>query len=658
MPMVQRKLDAARLGSSEPPDFFSPLATQLAATTAGLSRAGLAELFIQNLMDSAGAESVCVCAPSDRGSWVILASKGRNELGCAGQILGDKETEWILRSGIAGEALVRDEGSLENALKKNSEKTTVAVPLMWQQSLLGAAILVLEPQALQPTAKTLERLNLLARFFSGLFYTAGQFENLELVRKRWVRVIDAIPDMLLVHDEAGKIIRTNRRFAERLHVNPVTLVGCDTRMVVEVADVSQDAVCPLCAAAAEDIAKPIEIFGERSFLVSAERLAAEGPESAQIIHVITDTRERMEMEAALQRERDFSQRVLDSTNSLIVVLDSAGVVQFINRRGQLAGYAPALQIGRAMSEALHPAHRRPFEESLNALLRGESARNLELPVLRKDGRGGLFATNLSAIQRGEDRSESFVAVMADITETSILQAEFAHAGQAADLGQLVPGVVHGINNPLAAIVGFSELLLENNDLPESARATLGTILQEAQRGSVLVQNLLRLAPQTPRRPESVGIHTVLRQAVQLRTLDDGAHAVEIVDRLGEQLPPVSVDPHQFRQVFLYILKNSFEAIDESGRNGRIELEAEVRGGMVEIRIRDNGAGVHSPERVFEPFFTTKSARDAAGLGLSHCYGIVRAHEGEIVCRNNSGAPGCTILIRLPVAGSEPCQEPA
>ena len=658
MPMVQRKLDAARLDSSEPPDFFSPLATHLAATNAGLSRASLAELFSRNLMDSTGAESVCVCTQTDQGSWVILASQGRDELGSAGQILESKETEWILRSGIAGEALLQDERSREKAHKKNSDKTTVAVPLMWQQSLLGAAILVLKPQALQPGSGTLERLNLIARFFSGLFYTAGQFENLELVRKRWLRVIDAIPDMLLVHNEAGKIIRTNRRFAERLNVNPVTLVGCDTRMVVEVAGVSRDAVCPLCTATAEDIGKPIEIFGERSFLVSAERLAAEGMESAQIIHVITDTRERMEMEAALQRERDFSQRILDSTNSLIVVLDSAGVVQFINRRGEVAGHAPALQIGRAMSEALHPAHRRPFEESLNALLRGESARNLELPVLRKDGRGGLFATNLSAIQRGEHQSESFVAVMADITETSILQTEFAHAGHAGDLGQLVPGVVHGINNPLAAIVGFSELLLENEELPESARATLGTILQEAQRGSVLVQNLLRLAPQTPRRPESVGIQTVLRQAVQLRTLDGGTQAVEIVDRLGERLPLVTVDPHQFRQVFLNILKNSFEAIEESGRSGRIELESEVCGGMVEIRIRDNGTGVHSPERVFEPFFTTKAAREAAGLGLSHCYGIVRAHEGEIVCRNNSGAPGCTILIRLPVAGGERCQEPA
>jgi PAS domain S-box-containing protein len=529
---------------------------------------------------------------------------------------------------------------------------------MWQESLLGAAILVVEPQALQPTGNTIERINLLARFFSGLFYTAGQFENLELVRKRWVRVIDAIPDMLLVHDEAGKIIRTNRRFAERLNVNPVTLVGCDARMVVEVADVSRDAICPLCAAASEEIAKPIEIFGERSFLVSVERLAAEGAENAQIIHVITDTRERMEMEAALQRERDFSQRVLDSTNSVIAVLDSAGVVQFINRRGQVSGHAPALQIGRAMSEALHPAHRRPFEESLNALLRGESARNLELPVLRKDGRGGLFATNLSAIQRGEDRSESFVAVMADITDTSILQTEFAQAGQAANLGQLVPGVVHGINNPLAAIVGFSELLVENTDLPENARITLGTILQEAQRASGLVQNLLRLAGQAPQRSERVGIQTLLRQAVQLRTLDGGAQAVEIVDLLGDNLPPVSVDAHQFRQVFLYILNNAFEAIDEAGRNGRIELESEVRDGVVEIRIRDNGTGVQSAERVFEPFFTTKAARDAAGLGLSHCYGIVHAHEGEIVCRNNSGAPGCTILIVLPVACYEQSQESA
>jgi signal transduction histidine kinase len=102
-------------------------------------------------------------------------------------------------------------------------------------------------------------------------------------------------------------------------------------------------------------------------------------------------------------------------------------------------------------------------------------------------------------------------------------------------------------------------------------------------------------------------------------------------------------------VFLNILNNAYDAVRESGRPARIEIETSVSGGWVQVLFRDNGNGIRNSERIFDPFFTTKEVGKGTGLGLSICYGIVREHGGEIVCYNNAGREGATFLVRLPLS---------
>ena len=102
-------------------------------------------------------------------------------------------------------------------------------------------------------------------------------------------------------------------------------------------------------------------------------------------------------------------------------------------------------------------------------------------------------------------------------------------------------------------------------------------------------------------------------------------------------------------MFLNILNNAYDAIRDVRRPGRIEIATEARAGQIEIRLRDNGPGISHPERIFDPFFTTKEVGKGTGLGLSICYGIVRAHQGEIVGENHADGIGCTFTVRLPIA---------
>jgi two-component system, NtrC family, sensor kinase len=365
--------------------------------------------------------------------------------------------------------------------------------------------------------------------------------------------------------------------------------------------------------------------------------------------LILDITDQKVSRAALRRERDFNQGILNHTQSIILVLDASGCIGYVNHRAAEVGYSAEALLGLPLARLIHTSHRPVFQEALRTVLDSGAVQRLDLPFLRRDGSVARFVVHLSSMREERGDSTSAVVVMTDVTEASLLQAKLAHTEKMAALGQLVSGVAHEVNNPLSAIVGFTDLLLENPDLPEFAREELGVIQQEAERTRLIVQNMLRFAREMPPQREPVQINLVLRQTLELRSYGLANRNVEIVERLAENLPVVVADPHQLEQVFLNVLNNAFDAIEQVGRRGRIEVETKFRSENIEIYFRDNGPGISNPDRIFEPFFTTKPVGKGTGLGLSICYGIIHAHMGEIVCQNNAGAEGCTFLIRLPAA---------
>jgi two-component system NtrC family sensor kinase len=350
----------------------------------------------------------------------------------------------------------------------------------------------------------------------------------------------------------------------------------------------------------------------------------------------------------LQRERDFSGKILNNTQSLILVADTAGLVSYANRRWYEMGYQQKQLLGHPLEDLVAAPRRLAVGEAFAATLSGRQVDNLELQILRGDGRVGHFAVNLSPMRDDQGNVTSIVVVMSDITDAATLQAKLMHAEKMAAVGQLVSGVAHEVNNPLTAILGFADLLMENPEMPESARKDLRVILQEAQRTKQIVQNLLSVARQMPPQRKPVQLNAILRRTVQLRAYDFHSRGVEVVEQLDPELPAVIGDSHQLQQVFLNIINNAYDAVRDMGRPARIEIRTAQRAGVIEVVFRDNGQGISSPERIFEPFFTTKEIGKGTGLGLSICYGIVLEHGGEILCHNNSEGEGATFIVRLPV----------
>src|SRR5271163_1318923 len=549
-----------------------------------------------------------------------------------------------LRSGLATSLFGRE---LAEAL---GWREVLLAPLTGSEGELLGVLCLVDLRGLSETERQL--LDALVGHASVALENVRLFSRIEQSRKQWVEDFDAISDYIVVHDVANRVLRLNRALADLLKMRPMEAVGRDIGKLELFASPAQPGRCPFCRNPKAPQEEFVHQAGERSYLVSASRITSGHEDDLRTIHVLKDITDRREAERRYRRERDFNKNILNNTQSMILVLDTAGLVSFANRRCFEAGYREEDLLGRPLSEMVAPARRALFTEALKRTLEGAAPGNLEIPLVRGNGTAGRFSISLSPMRDEQGDINSVVAVVTDITDAVDLQAKLMHTEKMAALGQLVSGVAHEINNPLAAIVGFTDLLLENPAIPEEAKDELRVILQETQRTRVIVQNLLSFARHMPAHREPVLVNSVLRQTLQLRAYDFSNHGVQVIERYEEELPLTIGDPHQLRQVFLNILNNAYDAIQEVRRPGKMEVATSRRDGQVEIAFRDNGPGISHPERIFDPFFTTKEVGKGTGLGLSICYGIIHAHQGEIVARNNPDGIGCTFTVRLPAAGRD------
>jgi PAS domain S-box-containing protein len=515
--------------------------------------------------------------------------------------------------------------------------------------LLGILCLVNRERELSEADHNL--IQALASHASVALENSRLFSRIEQSKRQWVEDFDAITDLIVVHDPANRIVRVNRSLAEAVGSRPSELVGMSTRALNSIVTAAASRACPFCSESGGVTDESVVSAGVRAYLISTSRIGAGSEEGSRTIHILKDITQQRTYQTQLQRERDFNTKILNHTQSMILVLDTAGLVSYANRRTYESGYSQEDLLGKPLAEFIPRDRRAKFEKAFESTLEGFTPENLELPVRRGNRSTGQFSISLSPIRDEQGHVSSIVVVMTDITDAAVLQAQLRHAEKMAALGQLVSGVAHEINNPLAAIVGYADLLLENGEVPEEAKEELRIVLQEAERTKEIVQNLLQFARQMPARREPLDIHAILKQVVQLRTYGSTGDRMEVVESYGADVPRIFGDAHQLQQVFLNILNNAYDAVQESRRAGKIEIVTSEKEGFVEVAIRDNGTGISDMARIFEPFYTTKEVGKGTGLGLSICYGIVREHNGEVSCANNSDGDGCTFFVRLPTAES-------
>jgi PAS domain S-box-containing protein len=372
------------------------------------------------------------------------------------------------------------------------------------------------------------------------------------------------------------------------------------------------------------------------FLAFREMRAELSPES-QAGHILT----------AFEHERRFYRQLFDALPSpaLVLSLDGQileanpqatellGAVQSDTLRGrQLADWTPAAErstFATALREAMH--QRQQIRVSIES--ESEGTRAVEAVI-----------ENVELADPKEMPRLLFLAV--DVSREVLLQRKLVQADRLSQLGALVSGVAHELNNPLAAIAAFAELLTvdaKDGHLREST----DIIHAEAMRAGRVVQTLLDFARQRPRVQEPVDLQEIVERVLALQRSALKRARVKTVMTMSDDLPAVIGDPQELQQVVLNAVVNAIDAIEASGRPGSITIQARRTDGHISFTVDDTGPGL-SPEaleRVFEPFFTTKGDR-GTGLGLTISLGLVKAIGGRLWLQNLEGG-GARLTAELP-----------
>jgi signal transduction histidine kinase len=245
-----------------------------------------------------------------------------------------------------------------------------------------------------------------------------------------------------------------------------------------------------------------------------------------------------------------------------------------------------------------------------------------------------------------DRARLLARAEQSVENLQRLQAQMVQTEKLVSLGQLAAGAAHEINNPLTAILGYSDLLADDASLPEKTRGVAAKIRDQARRTKTLVGNLLSFARQVPAERTLLDLNTVVNNAVQLRALDLKHSGTKIELKLESVLPGVRGDGNQLMQVFFNIINNAVDAMDSHSGGGTLTIKTLRDRANVVILFSDTGPGIKEPSRVFDPFYTTKPIGKGTGLGLSICFGIVQEHGGKILCYNGQEG-GAVFRVELP-----------
>ena len=291
---------------------------------------------------------------------------------------------------------------------------------------------------------------------------------------------------------------------------------------------------------------------------------------------------------------------------------------------------------------------------------GEMDDWVEVAWRRKDGELIDVRLSLRMVEDEEGGPPVFEGIAEDVTERHRRDERLRRSERMASLGHMLAGVAHELNNPLAAISGFSQLLLRGT-WPADDRKALETIGREARRAERVVRDLLTFARQgNVTRSELVDLHGVIRHIVDTQRYTLDTRGVRVVFALSEEPVYVQGDTGRLEQVVLNLVVNARQALEAMrGERAMQQAPLELRietviddTTFVILKVADNGAGI-SPSllgRIWDPFFTTKEEGVGTGLGLSVVHSIVTEHAGVVDVQSELGR-GTEFTVRLPLVGA-------
>ncbi len=380
--------------------------------------------------------------------------------------------------------------------------------------------------------------------------------------------------------------------------------------------------------------------------LTVNRVEVEGrPHLQSISRDITD---RKEAERALRDSEKKYRALFDEARDGIVLIDAeTGLVVDCNREWERQTGRSLVELGgMRIWELLPPGQVEAAREKFSEIQEKGFGASAELSYLRPDGARTPFEFNSKRVEIGGRQYHQ--SVTRDITERKQMEEHLQQSQVLASLGEMTAGIAHEVNNPLAAILLYSELI-DRAGLTPAARKDLKVIRSEAKRASNIMKGLLTYSRKAEPITRRLDIQKILKKVVGMRKYQEHVRDIDVEVKLADGSLRILGSSAQLTQLFMNIIVNAEEAVENSDRK-RIVVTSEAHEGMVRISIADSGIGIPEERltQVFVPFFSTKPTGKGTGLGLATCHGIVTAHGGSIRAENNDMG-GATFIVELPLA---------
>jgi len=493
----------------------------------------------------------------------------------------------------------------------------------------------------------------------------GRIDSNELLQLRLL-ALDATANAVVITDRDGLIVWVNRAFTDLTGFTADEAVG-RTPTILKSGEQEPGVYRDLWATIRAGHVWRGRLVNRRkdgSVYTEDETITPVTRANGELTHFIAvkqDVTEYQEVRAHLEARDDLFRLLLENALDIITILDPDGKIRYESPAVlRILGWEPHELEGHSAFEFM------PEEDAARAISLLQSLHatpgatgTLEFRFRHKDGSWRV----LEAIGKNmldHPMLAGFLVNSRDVTERRRVEDELARQQAAriqhdklADMGTLLAGVAHELNNPLTVVSGYSSLLRQTlGDGP--ARERLDRIAAAAERCVRIVRNFLALARQHPPERQKVDANRVVREAAELLAYPLRVDNVEVRLELAEDLPTLWADPHQLHQVVVNLITNAHQAMHGSTSARRLTLRTQVRAehSRVSIEVIDTGGGI-PPEvlgRIFEPFFTTKPVGQGTGLGLPLCLGIVEGHGGTLRVDSKVGE-GTTLTIELPVVAA-------
>jgi PAS domain S-box-containing protein len=369
-----------------------------------------------------------------------------------------------------------------------------------------------------------------------------------------------------------------------------------------------------------------------------------------IVSIIDEITERKRLEQALKESEERYRTLVETASTAIIALDEKGKIILYNPSAEkIFLYSKPEIADKTMLSLIDE-----INEGVSYLdnLIGTTT---ELSGINKNGDKIPIEITLSkCIIEGEN---IYTAIILDITERKNLQNQLIQSARLAAIGELISGVTHEVKNPIAVVMGYSEMLLEEAKIDEETNKVIKIIFSESERAGKVLQNMLSFASQNTPNKKPVILNNIIDMTLELADFDLRKNTIKVIKKFDEGLPSILGESNQLKQVFLNILINAQQAIADKDSEGTITIETskEITGepgngnGFVRVNLSDDGGGI--PEeilnKIFDPFFTTKPEGVGTGLGLSVSLGIIKDHDGNIEVKSVENE-GTSFDIRFPL----------